>query len=122
MDNLRGPMEERFMASNPSKLSYEPITTTLRRKLEDSSAAVIQRAYRNYAQRQWDERPAPDTELEETAVDIDINHTADKSNPEKNGITPTSASPTPTPANCLNGNKYDNDSSEKDVVCKKDDT
>ncbi|XP_059356602.1 sodium channel protein type 2 subunit alpha-like isoform X1 [Carassius carassius] len=48
MDILRGQMEERFMASNPSKSSYEPITTTLRRKHEDMSAAIIQRAYRNH--------------------------------------------------------------------------
>ncbi|XP_078147187.1 sodium channel protein type 2 subunit alpha isoform X7 [Centroberyx gerrardi] len=48
MDVLRGQMEERFMASNPSKVSYEPITTTLRRKQEDMSAMVIQRAFRRY--------------------------------------------------------------------------
>ncbi|XP_045563418.1 sodium channel protein type 2 subunit alpha isoform X2 [Salmo salar] len=48
LDILRGQMEERFMASNPSKVSYEPITTTLRRKLEDMSALVIQRAFRRY--------------------------------------------------------------------------
>lgn len=51
MDNLRGQMEERFMASNPSKVSYEPITSTLRRKQEDLSAVVIQRAYRHFAVR-----------------------------------------------------------------------
>uniref|UniRef100_UPI0037E9A01E sodium channel, voltage-gated, type I like, alpha b isoform X1 n=1 Tax=Semicossyphus pulcher TaxID=241346 RepID=UPI0037E9A01E len=48
MDVLRGQMEERFMASNPSKVSYEPITTTLRRKQEDMSAVIIQRAFRRY--------------------------------------------------------------------------
>ncbi|XP_039539547.1 sodium channel, voltage-gated, type I-like, alpha [Pimephales promelas] len=48
MDLLRGQMEERFMASNPSKSSYEPITTTLRRKHEDMSAAIIQRAFRTH--------------------------------------------------------------------------
>ncbi|XP_056444692.1 sodium channel, voltage-gated, type I like, alpha b isoform X2 [Gadus chalcogrammus] len=46
MDVLRGQMEERFMASNPSKVSYEPITSTLRRKQEDTSARMIQRAFR----------------------------------------------------------------------------
>ncbi|XP_066469578.1 sodium channel protein type 8 subunit alpha isoform X6 [Tiliqua scincoides] len=46
LDILRQQMEERFVASNPSKVSYEPITTTLRRKQEDVSAVVIQRAYR----------------------------------------------------------------------------
>lgn len=48
MDLLRGQMEDRFMASNPSKSSYEPITTTLRRKHEDMSAAIIQRAFRTH--------------------------------------------------------------------------
>ena len=36
------------MMANPSKISYEPITTTLRRKQEDVSASVIQRCYRRH--------------------------------------------------------------------------
>ncbi|XP_063067578.1 sodium channel, voltage-gated, type I like, alpha b [Engraulis encrasicolus] len=52
MDALRGQMEERFMASNPSKVSYEPITTTLRRKQEEMSATIIQRAFRRHRMRQ----------------------------------------------------------------------
>uniref|UniRef100_A0A8C6L8Y1 Sodium channel protein n=1 Tax=Nothobranchius furzeri TaxID=105023 RepID=A0A8C6L8Y1_NOTFU len=52
MDMLRGQMEERFMASNPSKVSYEPITTTLRRKQEETSVIVIQRAFRRHMIRQ----------------------------------------------------------------------
>ncbi|XP_071977938.1 sodium channel protein type 2 subunit alpha-like isoform X1 [Engystomops pustulosus] len=48
MDSLRITMEERFMASNPSKNPYEPITTTLRRKQEEVSATLIQRCYRRY--------------------------------------------------------------------------
>ncbi|KAM9486353.1 sodium channel, voltage-gated, type I-like, alpha [Clarias gariepinus] len=51
MDVLRGQMEDRFMASNPSKESYEPIITTLRHKHEDVSAAIIQRAYRMHVRR-----------------------------------------------------------------------
>uniref|UniRef100_A0A8C7LE76 Sodium channel protein n=1 Tax=Oncorhynchus kisutch TaxID=8019 RepID=A0A8C7LE76_ONCKI len=51
LDLLRGQMEERFMASNPSKVSYEPITSTLRRKQEDMSAVVIQRSFRRYLAR-----------------------------------------------------------------------
>uniref|UniRef100_A0A3B3WZZ5 Sodium channel protein n=1 Tax=Poecilia mexicana TaxID=48701 RepID=A0A3B3WZZ5_9TELE len=46
LDMLRTQMEERFVAANPSKVSYEPITTTLRRKQEDVSARIIQNAYR----------------------------------------------------------------------------
>ncbi|XP_062434659.1 sodium channel protein type 2 subunit alpha-like isoform X16 [Rhea pennata] len=52
MDALRIQMEDRFMAANPSKVSYEPITTTLKRKQEEVSAVIIQRAYRRYLLRQ----------------------------------------------------------------------
>nr|XP_009941379.1 PREDICTED: sodium channel protein type 5 subunit alpha isoform X2 [Opisthocomus hoazin] len=48
MDALKIQMEEKFMAANPSKISYEPITTTLRRKQEEVSATIIQRAYRRH--------------------------------------------------------------------------
>lgn len=51
MDMLKTSMEEKFMANNPSKVSYEPITSTLRRKQEEVAATVIQRAYRKYKQR-----------------------------------------------------------------------
>ncbi|KAF6362161.1 sodium voltage-gated channel alpha subunit 9 [Rhinolophus ferrumequinum] len=52
MDSLRSQMEDRFMSANPSKVSYEPITTTLKRKQEDVSATLIQRAYRRHRLRQ----------------------------------------------------------------------
>lgn len=48
MDMLKSSMEEKFMANNPSKASYEPITSTLRRKHEEMAATIIQRAYRKY--------------------------------------------------------------------------
>ncbi|CAH6777545.1 Scn10a [Phodopus roborovskii] len=48
LDSLKTNMEEKFMATNLSKASYEPIATTLRWKQEDISATVIQKAYRNY--------------------------------------------------------------------------
>ncbi|XP_016118629.1 sodium channel protein type 5 subunit alpha-like, partial [Sinocyclocheilus grahami] len=51
MDALKQQMEEKFMMENPSKISYEPITTTLRRKQEDVSAAMIQRSYRRHLMR-----------------------------------------------------------------------
>ncbi|NWX20914.1 SCN5A protein, partial [Aegotheles bennettii] len=41
-------MEEKFMAANPSKISYKPITTTLKRKQEEVSALTIQKAFRKY--------------------------------------------------------------------------
>ncbi|NWJ09532.1 SCN5A protein, partial [Crypturellus undulatus] len=48
MDALKVQMEQRFMAANPSKISYEPISTTLRHKQEEVCATVIQRAYRSH--------------------------------------------------------------------------
>ncbi|KAM6038647.1 sodium channel protein type 8 subunit alpha isoform 9-T10 [Theristicus caerulescens] len=65
LDILRQQMEERFVASNPSKVSYEPITTTLRRKQEEVSAVVIQRAYRaRLARRGFISRRPVSTKLE----------------------------------------------------------
>ncbi|NXK88428.1 SCN5A protein, partial [Formicarius rufipectus] len=48
MDILKLQMEERFMGSNPSNESYEPIYTTLRHRQEETCATVIQRAYRSH--------------------------------------------------------------------------
>ncbi|XP_016097423.1 sodium channel protein type 2 subunit alpha-like isoform X2 [Sinocyclocheilus grahami] len=48
MDALKQQMEEKFMMTNTSKISHEPITTTLRRKQEEISASLIQRAYRRH--------------------------------------------------------------------------
>ncbi|XP_061555828.1 sodium channel protein type 4 subunit alpha B [Phycodurus eques] len=51
IDHLKATMEERFMARSPSKVmgSYQPISSTLKRKREDVAATVIQRAYRKHA-------------------------------------------------------------------------
>uniref|UniRef100_A0A672S2F3 Sodium channel protein n=1 Tax=Sinocyclocheilus grahami TaxID=75366 RepID=A0A672S2F3_SINGR len=48
MDAMKATMEEKFMANNPSKVSYEPITSTLRRKQEEVAALTIQSAYRKH--------------------------------------------------------------------------
>ena len=48
MDALKQQMEEKFMMANPSKISHEPITSTLRRKQEEVSATIIQRCYRRH--------------------------------------------------------------------------
>uniref|UniRef100_A0A4W4FRI8 Sodium channel protein n=1 Tax=Electrophorus electricus TaxID=8005 RepID=A0A4W4FRI8_ELEEL len=48
IEMLKSSIEEKFMANNPTKVSYVPISTTLRRKQEDVAATVIQRAYRKY--------------------------------------------------------------------------
>ncbi|XP_019721876.1 sodium channel protein type 4 subunit alpha B-like isoform X2 [Hippocampus comes] len=51
MDKLKARMEKRLKARSPSKVmdSYEPISSTLKRKREDVAATVIQRAYRKHA-------------------------------------------------------------------------
>ncbi|NXN03413.1 SCN5A protein, partial [Sylvia borin] len=48
LDALKLQMEEKFMAANPSKQSYEPISTTLSHRQKEASATVIQRAYRSH--------------------------------------------------------------------------
>ncbi|XP_039884123.1 sodium channel protein type 3 subunit alpha-like [Simochromis diagramma] len=63
MDILKEQMEERFMASNLSKVSYEPISTTIRRRQEAVSVVVIQRAFRKYVR----ESLRKDTRLHETS-------------------------------------------------------
>ncbi|XP_041851952.1 sodium channel protein type 4 subunit alpha B-like [Melanotaenia boesemani] len=45
-DALKARLEEKFIVNNPSKVSDEPISSTLRRKQEEVAAAVIQRAFR----------------------------------------------------------------------------
>ncbi|XP_058248450.1 sodium channel, voltage-gated, type I-like, alpha isoform X2 [Hemibagrus wyckioides] len=116
MDVLRGQMEDRFMASNPSKESYEPITTTLRHKHEDMSAAVIQRAYRMHLRRQNVKSPS-DT-FKETVQENGMvsnrfnNHSAsDKSETSSSTIVPPSyASVTQS-----GKNKYEKDKREKEI-------
>ncbi|XP_055009098.1 sodium channel protein type 4 subunit alpha B [Boleophthalmus pectinirostris] len=48
MDALKASMEEKFMANNPSKVPYEPISSTLKRRQEELAAIVIQRCYRRH--------------------------------------------------------------------------
>ncbi|XP_055360961.1 sodium channel, voltage-gated, type I-like, alpha [Betta splendens] len=117
MDILREQMEERFMVNNPSKMSYEPITTTLRRKQEDVSAAVIQRAFRQY------------TKKNVTAFGPSTGHarkdkaaSAKKAVAEKKSkgeLAPSTASQAASHGVVTNGkNKYEKDKSEKEVVTK----
>uniref|UniRef100_A0A3B4F8G9 Sodium channel protein n=1 Tax=Pundamilia nyererei TaxID=303518 RepID=A0A3B4F8G9_9CICH len=102
MDILKEQMEERFMASNPSKLSYEPITTTLRRKQEEVSAAVIQRDKKLINKGKHDTDKLKNT-----------------SSANKSKLTPSAASQPSCNSVTTNGkNKYEKDKSEKEVVSK----
>ncbi|CAI5656147.1 unnamed protein product [Oreochromis niloticus] len=128
MDILKEQMEERFMASNPSKVSYEPITTTLRRKQEDVSAAVIQRAFRHYTRKcPGKDRRSHDTSNINNQKDKKLinkgKHDTDKlknmSSADKSKLTPSAASQPSCHSVTTNGkNKYEKDKSEKEVVSK----
>ncbi|XP_059895143.1 sodium channel, voltage-gated, type I-like, alpha isoform X2 [Gadus macrocephalus] len=129
MDMLRGQMEERFMASNPSKMSYEPITSTLRRKQEEMSAVVIQRAYRQHLESQTPLNTPPYPldrgDHEETAVmDKERISTDYKCNDDcvmdKNDTKPSAISPISHNSSTveLDKDKYEKDKSEKEVVGK----
>uniref|UniRef100_A0A3Q1H571 Sodium channel protein n=1 Tax=Acanthochromis polyacanthus TaxID=80966 RepID=A0A3Q1H571_9TELE len=121
MDILRGQMEERFMASNPSKLSYEPITTTLRRKQEDTSAVVIQRAYRQHVKNSkgigisHSDMSNGNIQKDEKAIEKE-DLAADQ---QKSELPPSAATQPSCNSVTTNGkNKYEKDKSEKEVVSK----
>uniref|UniRef100_A0A3B1J3K1 Sodium channel protein n=1 Tax=Astyanax mexicanus TaxID=7994 RepID=A0A3B1J3K1_ASTMX len=82
MDALKQQMEEKFMMANPSKISYEPITTTLRRKQEEVSAVIIQRAYRRHLVR----RQLKQASFIYRQINSDGAAKEDESPPEKEGL------------------------------------
>ncbi|XP_032546771.1 sodium channel protein type 5 subunit alpha-like [Chiroxiphia lanceolata] len=47
-DTIKSLIEEKFMVANPSKSSHRPISSTFKRKQEEVSAVIIQRAFRRY--------------------------------------------------------------------------
>lgn len=126
MDVLRGQMEDRFMASNPSKESYEPITTTLRHKHEDMSASIIQRAYRRHVTRQTIKVTYPTYKqaVQENGLvsnkvpvvtDKCNNHSAsEKSETSSSTIVP----PSYASVTQAGKNKYEKDKREKEVIGK----
>ncbi|XP_045691912.1 sodium channel protein type 9 subunit alpha [Phyllostomus hastatus] len=123
MDSLRSQMEERFMSANPSKVSYEPITTTLKRKQEDVSATVIQRAYRRHRLRQ-NVKNISSIYIKDGEEDDDLPHKEDivldnvneNSSPEKIDAT----SSTIPPPSYDSVTKPDKEKHEKDKTEKED--
>ncbi|XP_058643524.1 sodium channel, voltage-gated, type I-like, alpha isoform X2 [Onychostoma macrolepis] len=123
MDILRGQMEDRFMVSNPSKSSYEPITTTLRRKHEDMSAAIIQRAYRNHMVRHSMKKVRNvyrETRHQNGKVpskeSVDNDKCDNNSASEDSDATPATSSPPSYDSLTQNAtNKYKKDKHEKEV-------
>uniref|UniRef100_A0A8C4I0H9 Sodium channel protein n=1 Tax=Dicentrarchus labrax TaxID=13489 RepID=A0A8C4I0H9_DICLA len=126
MDILRAQMEERFMASNPSKVSYEPITTTLRRKQEDTSAIVIQRAFKQYARKHAASKPSATSsdniQKDETLIDKEdlvTDKLKEISSADKGELTASTAPQPSCNSVITNGkNKYEKDKSEREVVGK----
>ncbi|KAL0963798.1 hypothetical protein UPYG_G00313710 [Umbra pygmaea] len=125
LDLLRGQMEERFMASNPSKVSYEPITTTLRRKQEEISALVIQRAFRRHLLRQifkqassrYKKMQRGEPLLEKN--DLVIGNLNKIYSSERTDVTPSTPSPTSYDREKNEKNKYETDKRESEVKEKK---
>uniref|UniRef100_A0AAQ6IC60 Sodium channel protein n=1 Tax=Anabas testudineus TaxID=64144 RepID=A0AAQ6IC60_ANATE len=123
MDILRAQMEERFMASNPSKVSYEPITTTLRRKQEDMSATVIQRAYRQHARKNTTDKPSgrsiDNIQKDKRPKNLVKDVPRKKSSVDKSELAPSTASQSSCNRPTTNGNnKYEKDKREKEDVAK----
>ncbi|XP_030310583.1 sodium channel protein type 2 subunit alpha-like isoform X9 [Calypte anna] len=119
MDALRIQMEDRFMASNPSKVSYEPITTTLKRKQEEVSAVIIQRAYRHHLLRQSVKKLS--FMYQKDGVDLlikkdtTIGKLSESSPPEKmDTSTSTTSPPSYDSVTKPEKEKYEDDKSEKE--------
>nr|XP_019582910.1 PREDICTED: sodium channel protein type 7 subunit alpha isoform X2 [Rhinolophus sinicus] len=75
MEKVLSEIESGFMLANPFKITYEPITTTLKRKQEAVSATIIQRAYKSYRLRRNDKNTSDihmiDDDMEIQATDVD---------------------------------------------------
>ncbi|XP_068051865.1 sodium channel protein type 2 subunit alpha-like [Anomalospiza imberbis] len=119
MDALRIQMEDRFMASNPSKVSYEPITTTLKRKQEEVSATIIQRAYRRHLLRQSVKKLSfmyqKDGGDQLIKNDMTVGKLSENSSPEKMDMSAcTTAPPSYDSVTKPEKEKYEDDKSEKE--------
>ncbi|GAB0191540.1 sodium channel protein type 1 subunit alpha [Grus japonensis] len=123
MDALRIQMEDRFMAANPSKVSYEPITTTLKRKQEEVSAVIIQRAFRRHLLRQkvkkvsciFNQDKGKDEDDLPMKEDMIMDKLNENSTPEKTDMTPSTTSPPSYDSVTKpDKDKYEKDKSEKE--------
>ncbi|TSM68849.1 Sodium channel protein type 2 subunit alpha [Bagarius yarrelli] len=116
LDVLRRQMEDRFMASNPTKESYEPITTTLRHKHEDVSASVIQRAYRMHLRRQ-NEKLTSNTYKEAVQENGTVSNRCNNLSASDKSETSSSANVPPSYASVTQSgrNKYEKDKREKEI-------
>ncbi|KAM4734849.1 sodium channel protein type 4 subunit alpha B-like [Anableps anableps] len=65
MDSLKAQLEEKFIGNSLTKVSHEPISSTLQRKQEEVAAAVIQRAFRKHQAQNGADGP-PDQPVDKT--------------------------------------------------------
>nr|XP_012612502.2 sodium channel protein type 7 subunit alpha [Microcebus murinus] len=85
MEKVLSEIESGFMLANPFKITYEPITTTLKRKQEAVSATIIQRAYKNYRLRRNDQNTSDihvidgDRDVQETKEGVYFDKAKEKS-------------------------------------------
>lgn len=70
VEKILSEIESGFMLANPFKITYEPITTTLKRKQEAVSATIIQRAYKSYRLRQSDKKIQDIPEIDDGREDL----------------------------------------------------
>jgi len=85
LEKMISEMESGFVSANPFRITYEPITTTLKRKQEAISATIIQRAYKSYRLRQNDKNASDirmiddDKEVQATAGNAYFDKAEEKS-------------------------------------------
>ncbi|GAB1286387.1 Sodium channel protein [Apodemus speciosus] len=70
VEKMLSEIESGFMLANPFKITYEPITTTLKRKQEAVSATIIQRAYKSYRLRQNDKNVSDIPSIDDDREDL----------------------------------------------------
>uniref|UniRef100_A0A8C6MV93 Sodium channel protein type 7 subunit alpha n=1 Tax=Mus spicilegus TaxID=10103 RepID=A0A8C6MV93_MUSSI len=70
VEKILSEIESGFMLANPFKITYEPITTTLKRKQEAVSATIIQRAYKSYRLRQNDKNVSDTPAIDDRRDDL----------------------------------------------------
>ncbi|XP_051842191.1 sodium channel protein type 9 subunit alpha-like [Antechinus flavipes] len=119
-DCLHLPMRKQFLSSCIFEISYEPVTTTLKRKREEVSAFVIQRAFRRFCLKQnvLSIYNVKNEEREKLAVkeDIIFDNVNENSSLEKVG----DLNPSTSPISLNSGIEQDREKHETDQKEKED--
>lgn len=115
------------MQANPSKVSYEPITTTLKRKQEEVSATIIQRAFRRFLLKQkvkkmtsmYNKGKCKDGDLLpiKDMITDKLNGNTGNTTPEKTDESSSTTSP-PSYDSVTKPDSYEKSKAERDYKCK----